>query len=65
MTGSQYSSMDISNNMFMDVQTSEDSAESPDQSIPEILGPDLNKSGCPTNHINKLYSMQNSYFCAE
>ncbi|XP_063424159.1 LIM homeobox transcription factor 1-beta-like isoform X1 [Mytilus trossulus] len=63
--GSLYSNVDLSNNMFMDVQTSEDSAESPEQNISESLGPDLNKSRCPTNHINKLYSMQNSYFCAE
>lgn len=55
----------MTNNIFMDVPTSEDSAESPDQNIPESMVTDMNKQRCPTNHINKLYSMQNSYFCAE
>lgn len=52
-------------NMFMDLPTSsDDSAGSPEQKTQEVAQDSL-KNGCVTNHINKLYSMQTSYFCAE
>lgn len=61
--GSMYSNMDSSGNIFLEMPTSDDSVESP---VPQRM--DSCQDGntpCPTNHINKLYSMQTSYFCAE
>ncbi|KAJ8300958.1 hypothetical protein KUTeg_022477 [Tegillarca granosa] len=62
--GSLYS-LDSSGNMFMDVPTSDDSPESLDHIVTDSVQEALMKTGCVTNHINKLYSMQTSYFCAE
>lgn len=62
--GSLYS-LDSSGNMFMDVPTSDDSPESLDHMVTDGVQEALMKTGCVTNHINKLYSMQTSYFCAE
>lgn len=63
LTGSMYSNMDSSGNMFLEMPTSDDSVESP---VPQRIDncQDAN-TACPSNHINKLYSMQTSYFCAE
>lgn len=63
LSGSMYSNMDSSGNIFLEMPTSDDSVESP---VPQRM--DSCQDGntpCPTNHINKLYSMQTSYFCAE
>ncbi|XP_069121888.1 LIM/homeobox protein LMX-1.2-like isoform X2 [Argopecten irradians] len=52
-------------NIFMDMPTSsDDSAGSPEQKSQDGAQDGM-KNGCVTNHINKLYSMQTSYFCAE
>ncbi|KAK3087829.1 hypothetical protein FSP39_011203 [Pinctada imbricata] len=59
--GSVYSNIDAnSNNIFMDMPNSDDSVTSPAQAANENCH--TVNSCAPPNYINKLYSMQTSYF---
>ena len=60
-SGSIYSNIDAnSNNIFMDMPNSDDSVTSPTQPTNENCHTVNNCT--PPNYINKLYSMQTSYF---